>query len=244
MPAGQDLIFFDNSADWQVVADQTFTARLVGESSHVPIPPQDLGVSLGTPYIAVIVLTEGAKPSWYFAGDIRQVYDFAPGGSGTALGRIQTEPNRLALNKLQVIDTGRISPDNYRLRYQPPYWFKNAAIRVYSYVGDALNFVEDTLFSIGNALGIDPNSPGGLIEAQLTIIEELIADKFAELNEQRTAEIQLDDLREAEVRARMNETNAGIYALAEGIAELLPQGQGEALRRITQDRLNLDLGYL
>lgn len=244
MPAGQDLIFFDNSEDWQVVANRTFRAQLVGENSHVPIPPQDLGVSLDAPYIAVIVLTEEAKASWYFAGDIRQVYDFAPGGGSSALGVVQTEPNRLALNKLQIIDTGRISPDNYRLMYQPPYWFKTAAIRVYSYVGDALNFVEDTLFSIGNALGIDPNSPQGLIEAQLTVIEELITDKFAELTEREAAEIQLDDLRETELRARMNETNAGIYALAEGIAELLPQGQGEALRRITQDRLNLDLGFL
>lgn len=244
MPAGQDLIFFDNSADWQVVVDRTFRARLAGENSHVPITPQDLGVSLDAPYIAVLVLTEEAKPSWYFAGDIRQVYDFASGGIGTALGRVQTEPNRLALGKLQVIDTGRISPDNYRLRYQPPYWFKNAAIRVYSYVGDTLNFVEDTLFSIGNALGIDPNSPSGLIEAQLTVIEELITDKFRELSERQESQVQLDDFREQQLNNRMNQANAGIYTLAEGLASLLPEGQAEALRQVTQYRLQLDLGYL
>ena len=107
-----------------------------------------------------------------------------------------------------------------------------------------LVFVEDTLFQIGNALGIDPNTPGGLIEAQLTVIEELITDKFRELNEQRAAEIQLDDLREADLRTRIGQTDAGIYTIAEGVAALLPQGQAEALRRVTQYRLNLDLGLL
>ena len=244
MPAGQDLIFFDNSEDWELIVNRNFRSTLVTENAHVPIPPQDLGVSLDAPYIAVIVGTAEAKPSWYFAGDIRQVYDFARGGGNPVLGLIQNEPTRLAINKLQIVDTGRISPDNYRLRYQPPYWFKSATIRVYQYTGDALNFVEDTLFSIGNALGIDPNTPGGLIEPQLTVIEELITDKFRELEERQTAEIQLDDLREADLRARMGQTDAGIYTIAEGLAALLPQGQAEALRRVTQDRLNLDLGLL
>lgn len=120
MSAGQDLIFFDNPQDWQVVADRTFQAQLVGENSHVPILPQDLGVSLSEPYIAVVVGTADSKPSWYFGGDIRQIYNFSPGSGNPVLGNVQTEPTRLALDKLQVVDTGRISPDNYRLRYHPP----------------------------------------------------------------------------------------------------------------------------
>ena len=183
MTAGQDLIFFDTPEDWDLIANRSFQAQIINENSHTPIPPQDLGVSLSEPYIAVVVGTGDGKPSWYFGGDIRQVYDFAPGSGNAILGAVQTEPTRLALNKLQVIDTGRISPDNYRLRYHPPYWFKSATIRVYKYVGDALNFVEDTLFSIGNALGIDPNNPDGKIALALLRIEDLIGQGFQELSD-------------------------------------------------------------
>ncbi len=244
MPAGQDLIFFDTPEDWELIVSENFQSRLVTENAHVPIPPQDLGVSLSSPYIAVIAGTAEAKPSWYFAGDIRQVYDFARGAGNPVLGSIQNEPTRLAINKLQIVDTGRISPDSYGLRYHPPYWFKSATIRVYRYIGDALNFVEDTLFDIGNALGINPDSPSGLIEAQLTVIEELITDKFTELSERQESQIQLDNFREVQLNERLSQSEAGIYTLAEGLASLLPQGQGEALRRVTQDRLQLDLGFL
>jgi hypothetical protein len=182
MTAGQDLIFFDNPEDWQVIVNSSFQAQLIGKNSHVPIPPQDLGVSLNEPYVAVIASTTDGKVSWYFAGDIRQVYNFAPGDGNPILGKIQTDPVRLAINKLQIVDTGRISPDNYRLKYHPPYWFKSATIRVYKYVGDALNFVEDTLFDIGNALGIDPNNPDGKLVLALLRIEDIIEQRFQELS--------------------------------------------------------------
>ena len=181
MTAGQDLIFFDNPEDWELVATRSLEAQKVGKNSHIPIPPQDLGVSLSEPYIAVVVGTTERKSSWYFAGDIRQVYNFAPGSGNSILGNVQTEPTRLALDKLQVVDTGRISPDNYRLKYHPPYWFKSATIRVYKYVGDALNFVEDTLFDIGNALGVDPNNPNGKLVLALLRIEDLINQRYDDL---------------------------------------------------------------
>ena len=210
MAAGQDLIFFDNSEDWRVIADVTRTAVAVNESVHIPIPPIDLGVSLFSDYIAVVATTGGGKPSWQFAGDIRQVYNFAPGGSSPVTSVVQSPPNRLFINKLQIVETTRISPDNFRLLYTPPFWFKDCAIRVYEYTGDALNFVEDTLFDIGNALGIDPNQPESLIESQLTIIEELITDKFRELNEREISKIQLDDFREQTLSTRISQANAGV----------------------------------
>lgn len=183
MSAGQDLIFFDTPEDWQLIVNTSFQAQIINENSHTPIPPQDLGVSLNEPYIAVVVGTGDGKPSWYFAGDIRQSYSFARGGGNAILGRVQTEPTRLALNKLQIIDTGRISPDNYGLKYHPPYWFKSATIRVYKYTGDALNFVEDTLFDIGNALGIDPSNPNGKLVLALAAIKDLVNQRFQELSD-------------------------------------------------------------
>ncbi len=244
MPAGNDLIFFDNSEDWRVAANISKTAANINENSHTPIPPTDLGVSLFSDYIAVIAGTTSGKPSWQFAGDIRQIYNFAPGGNNPVTGLIQSPPTRLFINKLQIVETTRISPDRFGLKYTPPFWFKDCTVRVYEYTGDALNFVEDTLFDIGNALGIDPNTPGGLISSHLSVIEELITDKFIELNEGRAAEAQLDNLKEQQLRAQINQSSAGIYTLAEGLAALLPPDQGEALRQVTRNRLNLDLGFL
>jgi hypothetical protein len=188
MSAGQDLIFFDNPNDWEMIVSDSFQAEIIGEKSHSPIRAKDLGVSLAEPYIAVVAGTSDAKDSWYFAGDIRQVYNFSPGTGNPVLGAIQTKPVRLAINKLQIIDTGRISTDNFRLKYHPPYWFKSATIRVYKYVGDALNFVEDTLFDIGNALGIDPNNPNGKLVLALLRLEDVIEQRFQELSDK------IDDL--------------------------------------------------
>lgn len=183
MPAGTDLIFFDDSDDWTTIVNTRRTARFVTENTHEPIAGFDLGVTLNDDYIAVVAGTTTGKPNWFFAGDITQVYNFAPGGGNPILGKIQPPRTRLAINRLQLVETNRISTDSFRLKYTPPAWFKDCTIRVYRYVGDKLNFVEDTLFAIGNELGIDPNQPEGLIQSQLTVIEELVTDKFIELNE-------------------------------------------------------------
>ena len=182
MPAGQDLIFFDTPEDWQVIVNISRTAVTAGENSHIPISGFDLGVSLNDEYIAVVAGTTQGKPNWFFAGDITQVYSFSRGGSNPILGKIQPPRTRLAINRLQLVETNRISTDNFRLKYTPPSWFKDCTIRVYKYTGDKLNFVEDTLFQIGNALGIDPSSPDGKIALAFAALRDDIDQQFADLN--------------------------------------------------------------
>lgn len=244
MPAGTDLIFFDNPEDWVSVANVSQTAQIINENSHTPIPPIDLGVSLNEEYIAVIAGTTSGKPSWQFAGDIRQVYNFAKEAGNPILGKVQSAPTKLFINKLQVVETTRISPDNFRLRYTPPFWFKNCTVRVYKYVGDALNFVEDTLFDIGNALGIRSSQDG---EPALSTIEQLailIQSRFNELD----TRLNQEDVEDAEIFTRiqtqLNEVEAGVFTVAEGVAELLPPEQASNLLQNTRNRLNLDLGFL
>ena len=244
MPAGTNLIFFDDSEDWQVVVNTTREAQRLPGDRFVPIPGFDLGVTLNTDYVAVIATTTEGKPNWFFAGDIVQNYSFAPGAGNPLLGSIKPERTKLAINRLQLVETNRVSTDSFRLQYTPPYWFRDCGIRVYKYTGDKLNFVEDSLFNIGNALGVDPNTGQGLIDGQLTVIEELITDKFSELQISREAEEQLDDLREAEIQQQLNQLSAGVYTLAEGLASLLPPEQGNDLRQRTQNRLRTDLGFL
>lgn len=244
MPAGTDLIFFDNSQDWEQVANTVRNAVRRGENAYEPIPAFNLGLSLNTDYVAVIATTTSGKPTWQFAGDINQVYNFPKGTPDSILGRIQPVRTRLFINKLQLVETNRVSTDNFDLRYQPPYWFRDCAIRVYKYVGDKVNFVEDTLFDIGNALGTNPNTEGTALSIQFDLLEALINTKFEQLRQENEEFQQVDIQDRLEIFDQINQLDAGIYTLAEGLSDLLPQDQGQQLRQVTRDRLNLDLGFL
>lgn len=244
MPAGVDLIFFDNSDDWQVVANATRTAQQVGRQSHVPIPAFTLGLSLKTDYVAVVASTASSKPTWQFAGDIDQVYNFAPGGTNPITGKIQPVRTRIFLNKLTLIETNRVSTDTFDLRYQPPYWFKDCAIRVYQYTGDKLNFVEDTLFDIGNALGIDPNrSDGRIIEALLALKLD-IENRFTELNDILDDDAGATEEAQQQLIIEVEQLKAGVYTAVEAIAEVIPPDRRDNYRQMAQQRLDLDLGFL
>lgn len=244
MPAGTDLIFFDNSADWQVVVNTNRTAQVLPGDRYVPIPAFDLGVRLNSDYIAVVAGTTQGKQSWFFAGDITQVYDFAPGGTNPVLGKIKPERTRLAINRLQLVETTRVSTDSFRLQYQPPYWFRDCTIRVYAYTGDKLNFVEDTLYQIGNALGVDPGTGNTDVDTQFLILQTLLNQKFEDLRQAN--ELYRTDAIEARIdmETQIAQIDAGIYTLAQGLASLLPEEQRQQLQQATQNRLNLDLGFL
>lgn len=244
MPAGQDLIFFDSPEDWVTIVNTTRRAVKKGENSHIPIPGFDLGVSLNEEYVAVVAGTTQGKPNWFFAGDITQVYSFSPGRGNSILGKIQPPRARLAINRLQLIETNRISTDNFRLKYTPPTWFKDCSIRVYKYIGDKLNFVEDTLFDIGNALGIDPSSPEGKIALGFAALRDDIDQNFTELNNRIDEDIDSEEQQEQELSRRLSQMNAGIYTLAEGISQLLPASEANDLTQNVQTRLDLDLGFL
>ena len=244
MPAGTDLIFFDDSEDWRSVANVTREARLIATDRYAPIGSFDLGVELNTGYIAVVAGTTKGKDRWFFAGDITQVYKFPVAPANPVLGQIKPQGTRLAINRLQLIETERVSTDNFRLQYTPPYWFRDCTIRVYSYVGDKINFVEDTLFDIGNALGTDPNTEGTALDIQFDLLEVLISEKFNQLrleNEQ----FQLANVQDRlDILDQIGQLDAGIYTLAEGLADLLPNDRGSEIRQNAKNRLDLDLGFL
>ena len=244
MPAGTDLIFFDNSQDWQVIVNTSRIATRLPGDRFVPISSFDLGVSLKTDYIAVVAGTTEGKSNWFFAGDITQVYDFSPGRGNPILGEIKPERTRLAINRLQLVETNRVSTDNFRLQYTPPYWFRDCTIRVYQYTGDKLNFVEDSLFEIGNALGIDPNQPEGRIIEALLALKLDIENQFIDISEKLEVEDVASEEAQLQLIEKMNQLNAGVYTIAEGLADLLPGDRGEQIRSQTQNRLNLDLGFL
>lgn len=244
MPAGTDLIFFDNSTDWELVANQVRNAQQVGENAYVPIPAFNLGLSLDTDYVAVVATTTSGKSTWQFAGDINQVYDFPVAPGNPVLGTIQPIRTRLFINKLTLVETNRVSTDNFDLRYQPPYWFKDCAIRVYAYRGDKLNFVEDSLFQIGNALGVDENNPNGLLALSLAALRDDIDSSFNELkNQLAEVDVASEDAQLALIE-QINQLDAGVYTVIEAVGELLPTDRADSFKQSAQQRLNLDLGFL
>ena len=244
MPAGTDLIFFDNAEDWETVVNTSRTARIINPNSHTPIPEFDLGVELNTDYVAVVAGTTSGKSTWFFAGSVTQVYDFAPGGANPVLGKIKPKRTPLAINRLQVVETNRISTDSFRLQYSPPSWFKDCTIRVYKYTGDKLNFVEDSLFKIGNALGVDPNNPDGKVALALAALRDDIDISFTELLARLDDTDVASDEAQLQLIEQVNQLDAGVFTLAEGLAELLPPDRGNQIIENTQRRLNLDLGFL
>lgn len=244
MPAGNDLIFFDNTEDWSLATQQTRTANLIGENAYEPIPAFSLGLELNTDYVAIIATTNSGRPTWQFAGDINQVYGFPVAPGNPLIGNIQPVRTRIFLNKLTLVETNRVSTDSFDLRYQPPYWFKDCTIRVYLYTGDKLNFVEDSLFQIGNALGVDPNNPEGKIALAFASLRDDIDSSILELKAQLEELDNASENTQLQLLEQINQLDAGVYTLAEGLADLLPQDRGNEIKQRTQNRLNLDLGFL
>ena len=244
MPAGRDLIFFDDASEWEAIVNLTRIAQTLPGDRFVPIGSFDLGVELNEEYIAVVAGTTQGRSNWFFAGDITQVYNFTPGGSNPVLGQIKPQRTRLAINRLQLVETSRVSTDSFDLRYSPPYWFKDCAIRVYRYTGDVKNFVKDSLFEIGNALGVDPNNPSGrIVEALLALKLDLEA-QFAELRERLNQDNEAADSEFAQLVERISQIDAGIYTAVEAVGELLPPNTADSYRLTAQQRLDLDLGFL
>ena len=244
MPAGTDLIFFDDSADWELATQQSRIAQQVGQDAYVPIPAFTLGLSLKSEYIAVIATTNSGKPTWQFAGDINQVYNFPVAPSNPLLSKIQPVRTRLFINKLTLVETSRVSTDSFDLRYSPPYWFRDCAIRVYRYTGDVKNFVKDSLFEIGNALGVDPNNPSGRIVEALLALKLDLETQFAELRERLNQDNEAADSEFAQLVEQINQIDAGIYTTVEAIGELLPPDRADSYKQTAQQRLDLDLGFL
>ena len=244
MPAGRDLIFFDDASEWEVIVNLTRIAQTLPGDRFVPIGSFDLGVELNEEYIAVVAGTTQGRSNWFFAGDITQVYNFTPGGSNPVLGQIKPQRTRLAINRLQLVETNRVSTDNFRLQYTPPYWFRDCTIRVYRYTGDKLNFVEDSLFEIGNALGVDPNNPSGRIVEALLALKLDLETQFAELRERLNQDNEAADSEFAQLVERISQIDAGIYTAVEAVGELLPPNTADSYRLTAQQRLDLDLGFL
>ncbi|MGF1542869.1 MAG: hypothetical protein ACFCU5_20905 [Pleurocapsa sp.] len=217
MSACQDLIDFDLPSDWTIIASIVRNAVRVGKDSHIPIPPIDLGSNIESSHIAVFATTtDGIKPTWRYAGEIRRVWNF-PSGSGAGTGRIHTPPTPLFINKLQLVETSEVSYERFGLVYQPPPWFLDCGVRVWRYSGDRANFVKDTLFNIGNAI-FNPDSPlaNEPVLAAINVLGEQVEeccqyfeDELADIKTGLATDFNRVFQELAAIKARLNQLSGG-----------------------------------
>lgn len=241
-----DRIQFDQSSDWQQVIAQSKSATILGENSYIPIGSFDLGVALSESFVAIVVQAINAKPTWIYAGEVRQSWEFPAGNSiGSLYGRVQSTPTHLRLNKVQYIKLSKNTPNACRLRYTPPTWFKELIIVGWKYVGAVENFTRDTLFDLGNKIGIgtinEPDSLSNLLIAQETLlqtIQDRLDDIETNLNNQGPINFTVSDQITAldqNVSQNVSQINQDIQALSQNLSSVL---SGESSPDILQANVN------
>jgi hypothetical protein len=196
-----DLVRFDLSENWTLTINQSKTATIIKGDVHTPIEAFDLGIQSTAAYVAIVVQTTQGKITWKYAGELRQAWNFPSGGAiGGGLSVAQSKEKALFLNKVQLVELNPNSLYPYRLRYLPPYWFKDVSIFGWEYKGTIENFVKDTLFDIGNKVGIGTlnlpdNIPNTLesIKQKLNQLELAIANSGFPQGNNPSSDIQSND---------------------------------------------------
>lgn len=258
MGACDDFIFFDLPEDWERIVNQSRTATIITETTHTPILPFDLGVNLAETYLAIFAQTTQGRPTWRFAGELRQVWEFPKGAqTSQTLSKIQSDPIPVFLDKLQIVELVTLTTGNFELKFQPPPWFKDVLVSVWKYNGEVDNFVKDTLFDIGNQLGVgtggDPSSISALLETQSELITnstETINTLISDL--QASQEANYLDLIDAvnsletdsNLLTQLNQLDAGIFTLFEAIRNLIPPSEANQLETTLRVRLDLNEEFL
>jgi hypothetical protein len=134
--------------------------------------------------------------------------------------RYQTRYSKVWFNNQTVVAIEPLA--NSRLLYRPPTYLYNWTLDV-------------------KARPYEPLSTGSVDFSEVT---ELIRSGF-EANRTDLGEIAANNVEERlQILTQINQLDAGIYALSEGLADLLPQERGDEIRQNTRTRLNLDMGFL
>lgn len=144
-----------------------------------------------------------------------------------ANGQYQTRYQRIFLNKDNVV---AIEPlERSRLLYKPEGHLYNWSIDV-------------------KARPYSPTATGQVdlttVTTQLNSLSDTVAQGF-ESNRTDIGEIAANNMEERlNLSGRLQQLDAGIYTITEGLSEILEPSVGEQLLQTSRDRLNLDLGLI
>lgn len=252
MTACDDFLFFDLPEDWELIINIFKEAEIVGKTANSPINPFELEVNLDNSYLALLIQTTKGRPTWRFGGELRQVWDFPKGQqTNSNLGEIQSNRQVLSVNQLEIIKLQKPTLDSFALRYFPPPWFKDVIVIGWKYTGEIENFVKDTLFDIGNQLGVGTGEPPDnslLIQLQQKIdslnttvnsLQNLQTNDFNAVLDAIEA-LQTD----GNLLQQLNQLDAGIFTLFEALKNLIPESEISQLETNLKTRLDLQEEFL
>ena len=219
------------SSDWRQIILTSKTASTDAKGKAVPLNSAIFPQLLNARAIAVQVRAGNSRPHWTAGGWIGRHYSYP--------GKPVTDSNFfLKLDEINLIKFDDEQTGKYRLIYYPRNYFTSYRLTVWQYIGQQSNPTDEQLQEIKAAIStID-------LSEQLAVIQASIDEKVASLSTDNTEIIvELTKLK-TELLREINELDAGIFTIAEGIGYLLPAEQASNLRRTAQQRLNLSLGFL
>ena len=179
-----------------------------------------VGLNFRADAVLVAVTMANTTRDWKLAGHIIQLWE----KDGFSYQTIY-KPIRLDSKTIVAIEPLAESI----LLFNPVDWLVNwrISIRARPYVETAVNNIDNSE-----------------VLTQISQLTNTIVDGF-ESNRTDLGEIAANNVEERlRISTQIQQIDAGIYTLAEGIADLLPDSRGEQIVRTTQNRLNLDLGFL
>ena len=155
-----------------------------------------------------------------YAGEIFQYWE-------VAANRYQTRYSRVYLNQQTVVAIEPLLSS--RLLFRPATYLYNWNIDI-----------KARPYILPNSKEIDLSQ----VTSQLEVISDKITTEFKS-NRTDLGEIAANNVEERlKILTQLKEVDAGIYNLADGLADLLPGDRGAEIKQTAQNRLNLNLGFL
>ncbi len=253
-----DNVEFNLSDEWIQFVQESKTSEVVTPVSTQPIPEFSIGTQIENSYIAILIQTTQGKPTWRFGGELRQQWAFAAGADVSSQLALVASPRfGLGLNKLEIIPMLRPSIEPYQLIFKPPPWFKDVIVIAWRYTGEVENFVKDTLFDIGNQLGIGTGIQQDNLSNKIDLLNEVLNISVTSIQEsiEGLQQFQTGDFIEvlsaierlnidSNIITQLNQLDAGIFTLFEALSNLIPASEATQLEQSLKTRLDLGEEFL
>ena len=204
----------DETTEWEGV--ELFSSPVGQFNVHHFI---DLGFKSDA--LQIEITTSVANVEYKFGGELFQLWD-------TPQGTYQIAYRKLWMNNRNIVAIEPVS--NCRLLYHPPTYLYDWTINVKARRYEASN----------NQTEVDFTE----VIAKLDTLREQFELGFDTIDANTVDAFNAATQQRLEILQQINQADAGVFSLAEGLADLLPEEQSQKLLDNTKNRLNLDLGFL
>lgn len=130
----EPVVQFANQANWQLIYNEERLAQEFNNGGFISIPAFELGFLLESHILVVMASSRNTKPTWRYAGELRQKLQMGSGGSGSTFPSPTGGRYALKLGDWSLIKFLRWT-NEYELIYLPPTWFDNVTLKIYQYLG-------------------------------------------------------------------------------------------------------------